>query len=32
VAGVDIRIVEASETQILRARLRKVPAPGGEGE
>jgi len=32
VAGVDIRIVEASETQILRARLRKVPAAGGEGE
>ena len=32
VAGVDIRIVEASETQILRARLRKMPAPGGEGE
>ncbi|MDE0073311.1 MAG: hemolysin family protein [Gammaproteobacteria bacterium] len=32
VAGVDIRIVEASETQILRARLRKVPSPGGEGE
>ncbi len=31
VAGVDFRIVAASETQILRARLRKPPAPGGVG-
>ncbi len=29
VAGVDIEIEEASETQILRARLRKTPAPAG---
>ena len=28
VAGVDIEIEEASETQILRARLRKLPASG----
>ena len=27
VAGVEIEIVEASETQILRARLRRIPAP-----
>ena len=27
VAGVEIEIVEASETQILRARLRRMPAP-----
>ena len=30
VVGVDIEIVEASETQILRARLRKVPASASD--
>jgi len=32
VSGVEIEIVEASETQILHARLRRMPAAGGEGE
>ena len=32
VAGVDIEVEEASETQILHARLRKAPAPGGGTE